>query len=198
MASVRKQPERTCIGCRQSKPQSQLVRYVVAPDQSLLVDYRHRLPGRGAYTCINSDCIEKAIVRKQFQRCFRNMISELSVEQMCTELRKAITQRIKNLVGMARKSGQLTSGSNAVISALKQPLTIAVILITKDISMGIAKKIIEISDRNELPSYQLFTKESLGQLLGKEERSVIAVHASTLADALLVELQRFAQMAREN
>ncbi len=191
-------PQRTCIACRQVKEPAQLVRYVVAPDGALLVDYRHKLPGRGAYTCISLECLQAAVVRKQFQRSFRGQCQTVAFEDLRQAISQTLVQRIMNLIGMARKSGQLISGSNAVINALRHQSGFAMVLIAEDISAGIAEKITELSERHKVPCSQLFSKGMLGQVLGKGERSVIAVQTGTLADTLLTELQRYAQMVREN
>jgi len=193
-----KGPQRTCIACRQTKPQDQLVRYVVAPDGMLLVDYRHRLPGRGAYTCIDLECLQTAVTRKQFQRSFQGKCNELSFVALQDGLQQALLQRITNLIGMARKSSQVSSGSNAVIMALRQRNLPALVIISEDISESIAEKIRELSARQNVSCSQLFSKGMLGQVLGKGERSVLAIQAGPLADVFLLELQRYTQMVREN
>jgi predicted RNA-binding protein YlxR (DUF448 family) len=193
-----KGPQRTCIACRQARNQDQLVRYVVAPDGALLVDYRHRLPGRGAYTCIDLQCLQAAVIKKQFSRSFRGKCSDPSIEVLQDGLQQALLQRIANLIGMARKSGQVVSGSNAVMTALRQRTKQALVLVSEDISAGIAIKIRELADRQNVSCSQLFSKGMLGQVLGKGERSVLAIQAGPLAEALLIELQRYTQMVREN
>ena len=198
MTREAKGPQRTCIACRKSKDQGQLVRFVVAPDGQILVDYRHRLPGRGAYTCIDLGCLKNAVDRKQFQRGFHGSCREISWAALCEGLKTALQQRIENLLGMAKKAGRYVSGSNAVIGSLRQGSGLAAVFIAEDISAGIAEKIYELSNRHQVPCVKMFSKGKLGQLFGKGERSVVAIEGGPLADALLVELQRFLQMAREN
>jgi len=193
-----KGPQRTCIACRQSKDQAQLVRYVVAPDGELLVDYRHRLPGRGAYTCIDIACLQTAVERKLFQRSFRGNCREISSATLIDGLIAALRQRIANLLGMAKKSGQYVSGSSAVMSALRHNSGLALVLISEDISSGIAVKVKELSARHGVPCVSMFSKDGLGQLFGKGERSVVAIETGSLADILLIELQRYLQLVREN
>ncbi len=41
-------PVRTCVGCGRRSPQAELVRFV-ATEGTLVLDPRHRLPGRGAW-----------------------------------------------------------------------------------------------------------------------------------------------------
>ena len=196
--STPKGPQRTCIACRQVKAQDQLVRYIVAPDGALLVDYRHRLPGRGAYTCIDMNCLQAAVDKKQFERSFRGKCGDLQVDQLQEGLQQALLQRIINLIGMARKSRQIVSGSNAVMMALRHKNAQAIVFISEDISENIATKIRDLCDRQKVSCNQLFSKGMLGQVLGKGERSVLAIQVGSLADALSIELQRYAQMVREN
>ena len=193
-----KGPQRTCISCRQSKKPEQLIRYVVAPDGELMVDYRQRLPGRGAYTCIDLECLKNAVERKQFQRSFRGRCREASFDFLSAALTQALEQKIVNLLGMGRKSGQVISGSNAVIAALRQDSGLSLVIIAHNISTAIAEKIEVLSARHQVNCSQLFSKDLLGQILGKGERSVVAVQAGALADAILIELQRYTQLVREN
>ena len=198
MSGHDKGPQRSCVACRQSRNQAQLVRYVVAPDGEVLIDYRHRLPGRGAYTCLDFNCLQKAVERKQFQRAFRGDCREVSLEKLKEGLFTALRQRVVNLLGMARKSGQTISGSSMVMEALRHHPGPALVLLAEDISAGIADKINELVKRQQIPCVVLFDKERLGQILGKGERSVVAIASGSLADELLKELQRYQQIVREN
>ncbi len=198
MTRAKNGPQRTCIACRESKHQDQLVRYVVAPDGALMVDYRHRLPGRGAYTCCSVACMQAAIEKKQFQRSFRGRCSDCDVNSIRQQLSQALEQKIINLLGMARKSAKAVSGSNAVIAGLRQSADIGLVIITEDISPAIADKIKSLADRQQVACSQLLSKDLLGQILGKGERSVVAVERGSLANAILIELHRYKQLVREN
>ena len=48
-------PQRTCVACRQRRPQAELLRLVLAPE-GWRADPRRRLPGRGAYVCRLAAC----------------------------------------------------------------------------------------------------------------------------------------------
>ena len=198
MKAAEKGPQRTCVSCRDNKPQDQLVRFVVDPNGSLTVDYRHKLPGRGAYTCINKNCLATAVEKKQFQRSFRGACENVDYNVLVAELNSSIEQKVINLLGMGRKSGQIISGSNAVISALRHGGELSIVILTTDISSAIAEKIRTLSDRCKVKSSQLLDKNLLGQILGKSERSVVAVQQGALAESILIELQRYEQLVREN
>ncbi len=198
MVVKEKGPQRTCIACRQTKDKKQLVRYVVAPDGAVLVDYRQHLPGRGAYTCFATQCVLDAVKKNCFKRCFKGRECAVDAAVLMDQLIAAVNQKITSLIGMSRKSGQLISGSNMIIDTLRKKSSIAVVIIADDISPGIGKKIEALAEREQISTAHLYNKQMIGQLLGKEERSVIAVKAGLLADSLLNELHRYGQLVREN
>ncbi len=198
MAVVNKNPQRTCVACRQTKDKKQLVRYVVAPDGMLLVDYRQRLPGRGAYTCVSSECLHDAVKKNAFQRCFKGQTCSVDSTALVQQLTMAVEQKILNLIGMSRKSGQFIAGTNAVVEALKKGSSLALIIIAKDISASLGRKIETLALKGHIYTARLYDKQMIGQMLGKEERSVMAVHVGLLADSLLNELHKYRQLVREN
>ncbi|MDY0269824.1 DUF448 domain-containing protein [Trichloromonas sp.] len=197
MIATRHTPKRTCLGCRQVLEQHELVRYVLAPDGELLVDYRHRLPGRGVYTCMNPQCIRQAVQRRQFQRAFRRELLAIDPERLNAALRAAIETKIISLVGMARKSGIVLSGARLVLDALAMPGQIAIVMLAGDVSAGIADKVVASASYRGIPIWRLLDKEQLGRMLGKEERSVIALKTGALAESVKTEVLRYKQMAGE-
>ncbi|MEE4254366.1 MAG: DUF448 domain-containing protein [Desulfuromusa sp.] len=198
MTAAEKGPQRTCIACRQAEDKKKLVRYVVAPDGTVLVDYRQRLPGRGAYTCVSKECLVSAVKRHSFQRCFKGQCNAVDAEELLLQLTRAVEQKIASLIGMARKSRQFIAGSNAVYEALKKGSSLALIIVANDISATIKNKIESLALKKNIYTAHLFAKDSIGQMLGKEERSVMAVQTGLLADSLLNELHMYRQLVREN
>lgn len=55
-------PQRTCVGCRRTRPRPELLRLAATRD-TVRFDARQRLPGRGAYVCPDSDCVDAAAAR---------------------------------------------------------------------------------------------------------------------------------------
>ena len=51
---------RTCIGCRGKFSQNTLIRFVGQKNETLRIDNRKKLHGRGAYVCCSQSCIQKA------------------------------------------------------------------------------------------------------------------------------------------
>ena len=75
MNVLKKQPQRTCIGCNTKKDKKDLVRIVRTQDGEIKLDRTGKLNGRGAYICDNIECLEKAMKSKKLERTFEMNIS---------------------------------------------------------------------------------------------------------------------------
>ncbi|MBN1142429.1 MAG: DUF448 domain-containing protein [Deltaproteobacteria bacterium] len=189
---------RTCLGCRKGFPQGQLVRFVLAPDGELLVDYRKKLPGRGAYTCPSQECIREAVARKQFQRSFRVAPREIDLDRLLADLKDQILKRVLSLLGMARKSSQVVLGSNLVVAGLTGGERFQRLFLATDMSLDIAAKVRYKAEGCGIPWHSFFDKETMGRISGKSECSVIAVTNRPLADAMGLEISRLQHISGES
>lgn len=191
------QPQRSCVACRTVTEKHQLLRFVLAPDGQVVVDYRQQLPGRGLYTCFNQQCLVLAVKKNSFRRVFGVTTQPVELVKLNGQLQQALIQRIKGLILMARKAGQLIAGSTMVLDALKRPAPPVAVVMATDIADNMKQKIDSTAKRQQIVCTQLFDKVSLGQLLGKEERSVVAIQDGALATLLNSELHRY-ELVREN
>jgi predicted RNA-binding protein YlxR (DUF448 family) len=64
-------PMRTCVGCRRSRPQAELLRLVRTPDGGVAEDPRRRAGGRGAYLCRREACLSECVRRGRWFQAFR-------------------------------------------------------------------------------------------------------------------------------
>ena len=72
----KKIPMRQCLGCREMKPKRELIRAVKSTDGEVSLDFKGKMPGRGAYLCPNSECLKKAMRSKALERAFSVQIPE--------------------------------------------------------------------------------------------------------------------------
>ena len=66
----KKIPLRQCVGCREMKPKKELIRVVRSPEGAVSLDFRGKLPGRGAYVCPDSACLARARKARALERAF--------------------------------------------------------------------------------------------------------------------------------
>ncbi|MDO3376685.1 DUF448 domain-containing protein [Geoalkalibacter halelectricus] len=189
--------QRSCLGCRKVLDKSSLVRYVLAADGRVLVDFRQKLPGRGAYTCLSRGCQREAVRRNQFQRAFRGRNQAVAEGELAAELTRQLADKVDGLLGMVRKAGLAVGGSNLVLSSLDKKDELALVIVAQDISEGVLEKVRRKADAAAVPLFTWGHKEILGRCMGKEERSVIGVKKASLATALQEGLARYERFVGE-
>ena len=88
---MKREPQRTCVGCRQVRPKAQLLRLVRRADGIVAVDRAGTAPGRGAYVCAAAECVGEALKRGRLAKAFRER-AEASVElvRLCDSLRNGV------------------------------------------------------------------------------------------------------------
>lgn len=72
----KKIPMRQCLGCREMRPKTELIRVVRSPEGVISLDTKGKAPGRGAYLCPNAQCLKRAIKSKALSRGFGMEIPE--------------------------------------------------------------------------------------------------------------------------
>jgi len=68
MPKPRREPQRTCVACRQEAGKRALIRIVRGAAGNAVVDRNGRAPGRGAYLHHDSACLETARKRRALER----------------------------------------------------------------------------------------------------------------------------------
>lgn len=66
--------QRRCIACRESKPQSEMLR-VARVNNEYLIDIKQKLDGRGAYICKDKNCLDLVIKKRILNRAFKTNIA---------------------------------------------------------------------------------------------------------------------------
>lgn len=86
-------PTRTCIGCGFKATKNELVRLVFSKEDRIVFQNNSNIPGRGAYLHKTENCLNGAIKRKVFARCFRKHVRTLSIELFTKEYIEWITDQ---------------------------------------------------------------------------------------------------------
>ena len=79
-------PIRQCIGCREQKPKTELIRVVRSPQGDVALDFRGKAPGRGAYLCRDSGCLKKAVKSRALERALAVSIPEEVYQRLLQEM----------------------------------------------------------------------------------------------------------------
>ena len=79
-------PLRQCVGCREMKPKTELVRVIKTPEDEICLDATGKKNGRGAYICRQKECLQKAIKNKGLERSLKMQIPQEVYENLEREL----------------------------------------------------------------------------------------------------------------
>ena len=78
----RRQPQRTCIICRQTSDKRTLVRIVRTAAAGVQVDERGKVPGRGAYLCQQISCWQTALGGQALQHALKTSLNDVEKQQL--------------------------------------------------------------------------------------------------------------------
>jgi predicted RNA-binding protein YlxR (DUF448 family) len=184
-------PQRSCLGCRTSKDKDLLIRFVLTPEMEVLPDLECRLPGRGAYTCINKRCLTAAVEQRQFKRTFKHDVSVMPAEQLVEFVNHQLYNRIIGLIGLANKAGLITGGASMVSDALKSKKKPGLVIVATDISEAIGDKVRHAAAAHNVPQRTVATKDGFGAILGKAPKSAIAVASGGFVAQLVKAIDRY-------
>ena len=79
---MKKIPQRTCMGCNETKNKKELIRIVRNSEGKIFIDITGKANGWGAYICNDVQCLEKAIKSKRLEKCFETTIDNEIYESL--------------------------------------------------------------------------------------------------------------------
>ena len=164
--NVGKKPMRICVCCEAKKPKGEMLRILISGRNTEVddptIDATGKQHGRGAYICKNKACIEAAYEQ--------GLISEELKEQSLEEAGKFKL----SLISLAMKAGKLGAGEFSAEEAIKKGEA-SFVIIAEDASYNTKKKFVDKCNYRNI-QYEIFgKKEEIGALIGKSERSVVAI-----------------------
>lgn len=185
-----KDPQRSCIVCRTTRNKRDLLRFVLSPEQELVPDLLAKLPGRGAYTCINGDCLRSALKKGLFNRAFKGAVNFPDAETICGQVIARMRERIASYLALANKAGKVVTGSDMVMDMMRKRKT-GFVFIACDISSEIGAKIRDLAKRYDVLHSSIFDKDQLGALTGKGLRSAVAVEHGGFVETINNEVAKY-------
>ena len=108
--------ERLCAATGEVTPVADMIRFVVAPDGSIVPDLKRRLPGRGIWITATRPALGSALARKAFARSFKREVQVASDLVDSTE--RLLEQAALDALAMAHKARRTIIGFARVEAAL--------------------------------------------------------------------------------
>jgi predicted RNA-binding protein YlxR (DUF448 family) len=169
-----------------------MIRFVLDPGRMLVPDLEGRLPGRGMWLSAKADVLERAVKRGAFSKAARGIVH--LPPDLRARIEDGLRRRVRDFVGMARRSGQAVSGRDTVREWLRA---------------GRAGLLVEASDgspaerdrlvgrRPPVPVVAPLPAEMLGSVFGRDHAVHVAIAPGRLAGRIAAEAERLAGIAGE-
>lgn len=180
-------PRRTCVSCREEADRDDLVRLVLSPDQALVVDYRARLPGRGAWLHPRKACVERLTQRPGMLR--RALGAQPDVGTLEADLRARVLGATLDGLSQAAAAGALVGGRDLLEKALAEGRVLEVV-IASDAAPRTIEGLRRAADA-EVPFIPVpLGREELGRRVGRGARAALGVLGSRASAHLRRQLHR--------
>ena len=96
--------------------EARLVRFVAAPDGSVVPDLARKLPGRGLWVAADRTSVETAARKGGFSRAAKTKLA--APADLANQIESLLMHRILHGLGLARRAGELISGFEGVSTAV--------------------------------------------------------------------------------
>jgi uncharacterized protein len=187
-----KAPQRRCFATGAVRQKSELVRFIIAPDGTVVPDIEEKLPGRGLWLTASRDIVAASSGKNLFARAARSPARPPA--NLADQVETLLTRRCLDLLGFARRAGQVTTGFEKVRSWLGAGKASLLLEAADGAEDGRRKLAILAKD---LPVIDIFGGEELSQALGRENAVHVAVRAGKLATLLQQEAARLAGFRKQ-
>lgn len=179
-------PLRRCIVTRESLAKEAMLRFVLGPEREIVPDLEGRLPGRGMWLSARADVLERGLRRGAFARATRGAVHV--PPDLRERIEDGLRRRIRDLVGIARRSGQAVSGWDQVRDWLRAG-KVGLLVEASDGSPAERDRLI---GGRALPVVAPLSSGMLGGVFGRERAVHVAVAPGRLAESIAVEAARLA------
>ncbi len=170
--------ERLCAATGKVKAISEMIRFVIGPDQLVVPDLKRRLPGRGIWVTANREALKLAVRRKSFERSFKR---DLSVSHELVELTERLLQQaVLDSLAVSHKAGKVAIGFAKSQAALSRERVVALIHAREAATDGVRKLDAVRNARKDASAIAVIDEFTIAQFdlaLGRPN----VVHAALLA-----------------
>jgi uncharacterized protein len=154
--------ERLCAATGEVTPVADMIRFVVAPDGSVVPDLKRRLPGRGIWITATRPALCSALARKAFARSFKR---EVRVAGDLVESTERLLERAGlDALAMAHKAGRAIMGFARVEAALGRERVAALIQGSDASQDGVRKLNASVRQRPDAENIVIVNTFAISQL----------------------------------
>jgi len=171
--------DRTCIVTREALEPDRLIRFVAAPDGTVVPDLKRKLPGRGCWVGAERSLVERAAAKNLFSRALKAPVTV--PPDLAEMVESLLVSTALGALGLARKAGAVALGAAKVEAGVRSGKALAVLHADEASEDGVrkianARKSIAHVGGPMVPAYKLFSETEMSLALGATN----VIHAAVL------------------
>ena len=178
-------PVRRCLATGEVADKSELVRFVVGPDGSVVPDVDGKLPGRGMWVSASRQAVDRTVAKRLFSRAAKRAV--VASPDLADTVERLLTRRCLDYLGLAVRAGAVVAGFEKVRERLRKRQA-AVLLAASDSAVDGRDKLSRLADG--VTVFGLFSRAELSLAIGRENVVHAALRRGGLADRFVVEAAR--------
>jgi predicted RNA-binding protein YlxR (DUF448 family) len=183
--------ERRDIVSGEVMDEARLIRFVIGPDGTAVPDLARKLPGRGMWVAADRTSVTTAARKGHFARSAKAQVK--ATPDLADQVAALLRQRVLAGLGLARRSGDLTSGFEKVASSIASGKAAWLIEASDGAADGRRKLLALARHRTPPPGLVgVFTAAELGLALGLENVIHTAFLAGRAAERWAQDVRRLA------
>ncbi|HZP08704.1 RNA-binding protein [Methyloceanibacter sp.] len=168
---------RRCALTRVSRPKDELLRFVLAPDGTIVPDLKERLPGRGVWVTAAKDSVAEAEKRNVFARALK---TEVRIPQgLAGMVERLLAEAALGALALANKAGEVVFGAAKVEEAIGKGKVLALVHASEAAEDGCRKldgKFRGIKGETALSPVRTLSSHELGLASGRTN----VIHAALI------------------
>ena len=188
-------PQRRCIVSRAVGPRDEFLRFAVDEDGGVAPDVRGLGRGlgrgRGLWLSPGRDMVNTACARKRIARAARAPVT--APADIGDRAESLLVRRCLDLIGLAQRAGQVAVGFDGARAWLRAGKAAAVVSASDGLPEEMA---VMRAMAPDVPFLHLFDRGELAAALGRDEAVHVVVAPGRLADRLVREGFRLADLGR--
>jgi len=181
--------ERRDLVTHEVMDESRLIRFVAAPDGSVVPDLGRKLPGRGLWVAADRASVETAAKKNLFSRAAKTKLN--APTDLAARVETLLFRRCLDQLGLARREGVLISGFEKSAAAIRAGKA-AWVIEASDGAVDGRGKLLALARHQTSRICGVFSADDLSLALGLENAIHAVLLAGGRADRWTTEVERLA------
>ena len=183
---------RKCIVTGEIKEKSQLLRFVLTPDNRIVPDLYKKLPGKGVYVTNSYAALLQGIEKNFFAKILKKKVKV--DKELLQIVENILHKNTLDAISLAKKAGDVVIGLDKVLAALKTQKVLFVVVATDAGEDGL-KKLHHLT--TQMSVYRLFSVEELDKTLDKGNTVYLAFLSSKMSEMVKDNFEKLSEFLKD-